>query len=1566
MADLAIAPAVGPSQVSRAQDDGVVPASYQSGSFFNRQLGTALRFNYHTQGYGTTDGVFSLGGMKVVNMDDATVFFDGQGTLSDDFGGGYNLGVGYRQLTTLGTNFDPQRILGASFWTDGQSTSADNFFTQVGFALESLGESYDLRLNGHFPLERNKVGDAVLTGAGDPFFMGNNIFGATEEFTIDTALSVIDGEFAKRIMDLEAWAFAGAYHLRGGDTNTGGYRVGVRGYAVPDLAVSFAVTEDDVYDANFLFGITWFIGRTHKGNQPCGNIYDRFREPVLRNDFIAVTSRRESQPSGNPLTDPTDDEAIRIVHIDSNDGTTAAGGGDGTFENPFRDIADVDALGNPAGSMEGDIILVHGGSSYAGAVGTATLQDDQTVLGEGVDQDMNEIVHVVDTVELGLINLPETATDAQTMARPTIDAGGADVFTLADNNTINNFTINNAGTAVLAAPDDAVMDDTLATPTLQNLQINDAVIGVALRDVFGTAVVENTVEINGATTTALEVDGGESGMSLGATINETVGRSLDIQNRMGGTIDFTGQIDDEIDRDGNAIVNASQGVRINLNQDSVINVPNAQNIVVGDGETAFAITNNIGTVGNTTTINVSGAVDVEATGSGQGVDIDGNNENSTITFADLNATAVNGDTVRVGDGGTVTISSADDTRTIANTGTGRALFNEGFIGDDDRNASLTVNSNITNGGGGVAVQIQNRSANNVFIAGTVDVENADGAGVLVQDNIDGNITFSNALTLNTGAFDAVTLTDNSDGTTEATISFSELDIDTTGGNGFTATGMVGVGGGNLIVTNAVNPNTIDVDGNGVGLTLQNMTIDGAGVAFDVVNVDNDVVGGPDAGIDLQNLEGGAVTIGGGTDPGDGGMLMTDGTGINIDNVNNVTITNVTVDNPGAAAGLVVTGQQTGSSATFNGLDVTTVNGNAVDINGNDDGTITFNTIAATTTGTGTGINLDNVDGSTVAININDATVNSAGAGFDATGGGVITVAGTNEINSTAGTAFNVNDTEDLTASNVTINNTTQQGVNVTGLSDATDSVTLNNFDVTTTSANAVTVSGNTEGTIVFNNLTAESVDGETVFVDNNGNATVSFNDVDATATGSGDAFTATGGGTLIATGTNNASANNGRGVFIQDMTIDTGVTFANVDVTAGTTTGIELDNNTGDGIVVNGGTITTNNAAVSVTDTDNATISGVDINNAVSSGAGVVASNTAGDTLTLNNVTIDGDANPGVDVDGGTFVATGTNTITTVMGTALEITNAEIGAGGASFSEVNVNNAPNAVVLDNLTGAQVTVGSSGTASTLNTTSDAVIVTNAANVNLNNMDITSGDRGLVVTNSDANNFDLAADDLTINSTNEAVAANHTGDGNFTFAVTNSDLNNVYDLNADGAGIVDVTFNDTTVDSTGTDVAFTLALGNSVSTADIQVLRSQFTADDAVAFDFDSNSAAVKNVTFQLSNSTTNNNSASPSAEVDAFGPTVMNATITTNTFTNTGAGDNFDIATNNATSVINMIFTSNSTVGGTDSVVLRELNGSDFNIVDAVNVETNNGGVGNFIYDSPGNVNGDFDDIPALP
>ncbi len=1091
--------AVGLVGVSSAQDGSiiptaagpapVIPASYTGGgSFFNSGLGTAFRINYHSEGYGTQEGVVSLGAMKVIDHGGAVTFFDGQGTLSDEFGGGFNAGVGYRWMHDSYFTPDPKRITGFNFWTDGQSTSADNFFTQLGIGWESLGDLWDFRFNGYFPLERTKLGASTVTGTG-LFFLGDALVGDTIDTTVDTALTVVDGELARRIADLEAWAFVGGYFLDGGSIDTEeGFRAGVRGYAVPDLALSLQVTDDDVYHTNVMFGVTWFVGRTNKCTLPCGTLEDRFREPVMRNDFIATSQRVVSGVGGSALTSQTTGAALDFVHVDD----SAPVGGDGTIENPVNTLAAAEAAG-----ADNSIIFVHSGSSLAGGI---TLKNGQQVLGEGVDAGgVVPVSHFVDTVQSGTVQLPESSTGASSGAMPTI-AGAGDVFTFFDNNSVNNFTINGGTRAIVA--------NGVAAPQLQNLEINNQTgDAVVLTGLTGTPVVDNTVNITGVAAgfTGMVIDGGDTTFAINANITNTTNptaQSLIIRKRTAGTITYGGDITD-----------TGEGLLFEDN------------------------------TGGTVAFSAASDVNLDVTGTSTALALS-NNEGATFTFNDLAITSVDGNGVSILGGGTISILDTNSTSSIANSGTGDAVnvigdINGGAMGD----ATVTIAADITNSTGGRAVDIRRMASNGVTINGTVDV--TSGGGVSVLDNTGGNHLFTSQLTLNTGTNDAVLLDKN----TGATISFNGVGIDTTSGAGFSATngGTLAVTGTNTIVTTTGNGLVIDgmtvdtggavfdsitVSGAANGIILKDltgglvtagsgtnpgdggtMTTTGTAIIIDnVVNasVNNITVNNTGAlGLDVKNNDSGAVSVNGvditATTATNGATIIgNDGAAILVDGLmvdttagdavvvtdsSNVTISNSTIDNAGANA---INGSHSGttaSSLTLSNLTVNNAGTNAVNI-----------------THSGTGA---------YDVNVNNSTVNSA------TGSGVVATA-------------NGAGLFDLTVDNSSIGSVGQKGVFLTtGVnSDRVNFTLTNNNSIVAGDDNALaaSLSGGTgdvrllirDNTLRNNSATSETVD-ISVTSDLTLNANIGAEDTNAVV-GDRNTFTNNGAGRAFLMDVNSASA----------------------------------------------------------------------------------------------------------------------------------------------------------------------------------------------------------------------------------------------------------------------------------------------------------------------------------------------------------------------------------------------------------------------------------------------------------
>ena len=143
----------------------------------------------------------------------------------------------------------------------------------------------------------------------------------------------------------------------------------------------------------------------------------------------------------------------------------------------------------------------------------------------------------------------------------------------------------------------------------------------------------------------------------------------------------------------------------------------------------------------------------------------------------------------------------------------------------------------------------------------------------------------------------------------------------------------------------------------------------------------------------------------------------------------------------------------------------------------------------------------------------------------------------------------------------------------------------------------------------------------------------------------------------------------------------------------------------------------------------NNTVTGISI---TESGAGAGISGASFGTLHLANVVVNTGSGAGISLTtAGTVDATGTNTISTGSGTALNVTNVNIGSANLTFKSISDNGGANGIVLNNTgsgghlvvtgDGSNVTDGSNSTGGTIqNTTGDGISLTNTTAPSFTNM------------------------------------------------------------------------------------------------------------------------------------------------------------------------------------------------------------------------------------------------------
>lgn len=1031
-----------PAMDSVSPDAGAPPMSQSGGgdlNYFSQDLGTILRLRYSTQSYGQDGtGNFDLGTMQVVTMGDTAAFVDGQVTMNESDGVGFNIGLGYRWMNYPMYAASSGRMDGISLWADGTHTDVGNFFPQVGVSYESLGEVWDFRANGYIPVGKNEQ-----VGPFNPInqigFQGNSISDITVAIA-DRSFASAEIEIARRLgAERDAWGFAGPYFVGNSDEDSAGFRAGVRGYAYPDLLLQFAVSDDDVFKTHASFSVVWFVGRTRTNYQPACGTPDRFREPVMRNDYVVLSHNKRT--GGNPLTN-TDGSALRVVHVDSD----APAGGDGTAEHPFDQLTDV----NATGSQAGDIILAHSTSVFNGE-SSVLLKDNQRLLGEG-----NGLVETVATTQKGTITIPESSPGARALARPQVNGSVADAVVLANANEVTNFDfkdINGKAISGTGLTGNANLHDFTVT--------NGTGFAISLADIASTSTV---------TVDKFTYDGGTTSPG-GVQLNNFDGSFAATTSTLtGGTAASRGV---EVIGDSDGPINFASSVTFNKLGGTAVNI---------DGGAGDEIGSNITVAGNITDAAVS-SVSVQGLAAAGRANFSGNIISDTVTqsgdgvFVNSNATgatiAFTGqlviDTTARGfvaqDGGTITATAANNT---INTTTGQiAKITDMTIGTGDVRFS-EVNNTVSalsalqferNVGTG-AIQV-GTTTNTAGQTGTIASSGAD----TVVINNSANVTVTGVI-VNAGAgFDGVHVTKNSTGT--QTTNLNDLQINN-GARGIDVTGG-GAAAGTLNLTiadNAINDSTafgmnFDNVDNGT-VRVDNATIDGnpanaGAVGVRILNSDATFTFDSAPSTDntvIQNWASTDFEVNGGTPKITFNGSIVNATADNAGDttgrsviVHNITGTGGTVSFTAQSSikddnqGLLVDNNANASIAFLGTHDFDTSTADAVTVTNNTGTTnVIFDGLDINTT-SGRGVFI-NANASTTSVAITDVDVTStSGDAFTATGGGDLTVAGANNVIST----------------------TTGKGLVITGMNIVTGA----NFE-------SVTVNGAANG-VVLTNLTGAQV-----------------------------------------------------------------------------------------------------------------------------------------------------------------------------------------------------------------------------------------------------------------------------------------------------------------------------------------------------------------------------------------------------------------------------------------------------------------------------------------------------------
>jgi hypothetical protein len=548
----------------------------------------------------------------------------------------------------------------------------------------------------------------------------------------------------------------------------------------------------------------------------------------------------------------------------------------------------------------------------------------------------------------------------------------------------------------------------------------------------------------------------------------------------------------------------------------------------------------------------------------------------------------------------VTVSSVA-TGLLINGFTGTGTFNNFDVTSAGTGVSITGGTTGTltfdaassiAGTTGVAFNIDS-STPNLTYNGTIN-QTAAASAVKINAMTGGSATFGGKITASTGAADAIVLTGNTGGV----INFAGgLDIDTTSGVGFTATG-----GGTIGVAATAGDESIKTT-TGQAINLTSVTIGSGGVAFD--SITTGVVAG--TGLAFNNVDGGTFSGG------------------------NVTVGGASV------YGIFISG----SPATFNFASATVANTQFEGIYlHNANGDVSFDTVDVTGTGRN-GIWIDgatndvtisagSVETASVAINSSVAISNTATSTVDL---GSLNIIGTNNFGLTVGSAAGT-----VKMAGGTITQTGSGGA--VGIFDGTATLSVSiGADITSTGASAQAILiEHTAGDITLSGDVTASTGASLFAIGTNSAPTGGHITLSGalTATGGGNAMVGSAGmgssglgvnAKLDVTGPLSITGATGNGLSVSNVAGS--ATFGAVTVSGASGNGIDIGGNAG---------------SITFTGTTNVTMS------SAGGTAGINFSGTNADvSFGTTNVTLGAGANQtGIDFSGSSTAAS--FGLTTIMG----------------------------------------------------------------------------------------------------------------------------------------------------------------------------------------------------------------------------------------------------------------------------------------------------------------------------
>lgn len=290
----------------------------------------------------------------------------------------FNIGLGYRNM--IRTALLGEGIAGAHIWLDRRFTERGSAFNQVTAGAEWYADDWEIKLNAYLPLNESKTYTQANPEGSGGSFAGTQIVVRTDQTVVEESLKGIDFELGYKLPEDftdSTRIYGGLYHFAGDESeDVSGWRTRITSDITSDIQIGARFQKDDVRGSQGFLEATVRLPFGHKKSYKKEGLRARLDESPERDIDIVTNEALTDDGTDKPLLNTATGTIQTVYHVDN----TAAGGGDGSAENPFNTLA---AAQGVAGTN--DIIYVHrGNGTSSGQDSGITIDDDgQMLIGEG-------------------------------------------------------------------------------------------------------------------------------------------------------------------------------------------------------------------------------------------------------------------------------------------------------------------------------------------------------------------------------------------------------------------------------------------------------------------------------------------------------------------------------------------------------------------------------------------------------------------------------------------------------------------------------------------------------------------------------------------------------------------------------------------------------------------------------------------------------------------------------------------------------------------------------------------------------------------------------------------------------------------------------------------------------------------------------------------------------------------------------------------------------------------------------------------------------------------------------